>query len=1045
MSNKLRQQILNELKVILEAEGDAPAATPAPAAAPATEAPQLSKEELQKVRAELCGANDAKCNKDEDFTADVDTLVDDLDGYVGDANINSINTIITKYKDKNAIDDTDPNNIKVVSSMKRLSDLYSLDENGDSFVGDLEKVGTSMLSGIAAKTKTQILNVIKPEIARDPEKEAKDKMLAQKQQAAQQQQQQAQATQQQQQQAQAAEQSKTGQMGNIKGNIVCNDATLVPLYQQWLKYVGGVNIVVDGVYGPQTHKVAQQVLSKKGPGGKAGDPNASKTTFEQAKAGNTVCNYVAGAKEVMKTDITNSPAWKATKKTPDMLGKPEKQLAATAYQAPQQPAAAPATPAQVKEGIIKELTYLAKEGKRVGVDKKTYLNILRTLKEANDIIPSSAQAGEIIPAPRRDLVRGGGRRNKPQTFDSETLKVLQDPDMKRQLAAQRAAETRAAKEQAKLQAAYERGVADATIKQLEKRVETAEAAVAEERKTTREVAKSKGAKLTVTQTQQAAQTAANMAAGGAGGTATSDATGGNVSGSGNASVQQSNRQTQKDGGERDRRSNDDQDDRSPVDPNKVNPNPEEVPGPTPPPPEKKCPDGSPRIGKKCPGFKKCPGVKGWVPEGQPCSGGGDGGGGRKPMSKKAKYALGAAAVAAIGAGLFAKFKSSNAEIQDAVRKSVKNPCGLGDFIKSQLNSRYIADEESEAMVGIARAYRDRCKRSGDSCWCKKALECFPNYKSELDSKWSSVLDKQKADKLEIISIFEEFEELPACKPKKEGATCPDGTPAPGGDIEKCASEKPVKPGPDTCGKCRLKKGCKGPNVKEVQDKLVAMKAMDLMTNSQEISQQTFGEGTEKAVRDFQASKKIKVDGIFGPQTAAKLGIKCPGGGGKKDKVKCPDGTPAPGGDVEKCAKPGPEPKPEPTPTKCVGKDSSSINATMATRGITSTTQLPIAGKAVKYLMDKQNLCPEEATLRVQALIKKVVGTDDPPYDQDKVQRINSILANELNVPLATLQAIDTGMGNRNISESKKFNHENYYDSRKEKEAKVLFEKLIKRL
>lgn len=345
-------------------------------------------------------------------------------------------------------------------------------------------------------------------------------------------------------------------------------------------------------------------------------------------------------------------------------------------------------------------------------------------------------------------------------------------------------------------------------------------------------------------------------------------------------------------------------------------------------------------------------------------------GGMKLGAKTGKKGAGAAGlvIGAALAGWAANAFSDKPELKDAVLRAGKDPKGLADFIKAQLASDYIADDESQAMVRLARAYDAYCKQAEpNKNWCRKTIQNIPNYKSAINSDWTTIMGSQKNDKLELLRIMDEWAGWGA--PTGDSPTpAPQPTPVP----------PPPKPKP---------------------------------------------------------KKKKK------------------GGGG--DKGTCPDGTLAPGGDVSKCPPspvppPGPEPAPQPTPTKCVGKDSPSITAVMAIRGVTSTLKSDVAGKAVKYLMDKKNLCPEEAAERVQNLVRKVVGSDGEVSSGflgigSNVEEVNSILANELNVPLATLQAIDTKMGDRSVKESKRFNHENYYDLKKEKEAKILFEKLMRKL
>jgi hypothetical protein len=91
----------------------------------------------------------------------VDELVDDLDGIVTESNLNSIYNIIIKIRYAVATDDTDPDNPVQVNALKRLMDLYALDESGDNLISDVEGVGTTTLSPSAIKTKQQIVTILK--------------------------------------------------------------------------------------------------------------------------------------------------------------------------------------------------------------------------------------------------------------------------------------------------------------------------------------------------------------------------------------------------------------------------------------------------------------------------------------------------------------------------------------------------------------------------------------------------------------------------------------------------------------------------------------------------------------------------------------------------------------------------------------------------------------------------------------------------------------------------------------------------------------------
>jgi hypothetical protein len=96
---------------------------------------------------------------DSQLQSDVDELVDHLDGWVDGGNLKGILAIIQKYRNKKAIDDSDPDNPVEVEAVTRIMDLYFIDE-GESLYDDVDGVGTDSLSTEATKVKAQILNVL---------------------------------------------------------------------------------------------------------------------------------------------------------------------------------------------------------------------------------------------------------------------------------------------------------------------------------------------------------------------------------------------------------------------------------------------------------------------------------------------------------------------------------------------------------------------------------------------------------------------------------------------------------------------------------------------------------------------------------------------------------------------------------------------------------------------------------------------------------------------------------------------------------------------
>ena len=105
---------------------------------------------------------------DTDLLPQVDTIVDDLDGIVDGDNLKSIFDILNGLRGKVALNDDDPVKPVKVSAIKRLSDLYTIDESGDTMLADLESVGTKTLSTASTKLKTQCIAVLKAGLAEVP-------------------------------------------------------------------------------------------------------------------------------------------------------------------------------------------------------------------------------------------------------------------------------------------------------------------------------------------------------------------------------------------------------------------------------------------------------------------------------------------------------------------------------------------------------------------------------------------------------------------------------------------------------------------------------------------------------------------------------------------------------------------------------------------------------------------------------------------------------------------------------------------------------------
>lgn len=222
----------------------------------------------------------------------------------------------------------------------------------------------------------------------------------------------------------------------------------------------------------------------------------------------------------------------------------------------------------------------------------------------------------------------------------------------------------------------------------------------------------------------------------------------------------------------------------------------------------------------------------------------------------------------------------------------------------------------------------------------------------------------------------------------------------------------------SCVRCRgVGLGCKGPAVKEIHDKLIALKLMNPTNPSQgnvgmsmgggEIQLQLFGKATEEAVKNFQKFKKLKIDGVVGKNTSKAMGIECISGGGggdtgggggdKKSGAKCPPGT-------------------------------AMINGTPSVFNI----------YGIKYT----KLEPTQPDNSTQLMCANLTEIEQKNDISDADQQGGTP------PPELVYQVIDPASQKffqKNLEESKQFKYEKYYDNKKEKEAKLLFEKLIKKI
>lgn len=111
---------------------------------------------------------------DSEMTGDVDTLVDFLDAPAYQRELERIKSVLEKYQNKWAKNEEDPNNILIVPALKRLSDLYSIDESGDSLYNDISGIGEMTLGPQAVTLKRQCLNILSnSQNQQAPQQEAK--------------------------------------------------------------------------------------------------------------------------------------------------------------------------------------------------------------------------------------------------------------------------------------------------------------------------------------------------------------------------------------------------------------------------------------------------------------------------------------------------------------------------------------------------------------------------------------------------------------------------------------------------------------------------------------------------------------------------------------------------------------------------------------------------------------------------------------------------------------------------------------------------------
>lgn len=247
----------------------------------------------------------------------------------------------------------------------------------------------------------------------------------------------------------------------------------------------------------------------------------------------------------------------------------------------------------------------------------------------------------------------------------------------------------------------------------------------------------------------------------------------------------------------------------------------------------------------------------------------------------------------------------------------------------------------------------------------------------------------------------------------------------GGDTPTPTPEPIPTPAPNVkCVRCdSVGKGCKGKDVAEIQQILTTKLGYEI--NQAEISNSLFGSSTEKAVISFQRKQGWKGLGVVGKLTCNALGITKKGKGGKKKKD-----TPVPTPDTT------PQPKPE------LGSDGKPLIDP-------NLKPLPVVKDPVQITWEGQNYLKFDSRKHFEDYLK---------FNPDGIKGKNVIYQNGKKVefgiseqPKTTLEAgsdntVWKALGvSPPLAESNKFNHQKYYDHKKQNEAKLLFEKLIKNM
>ncbi|MFY4775343.1 L,D-transpeptidase family protein [Metabacillus sp. RGM 3146] len=206
-----------------------------------------------------------------------------------------------------------------------------------------------------------------------------------------------------------------------------------------------------------------------------------------------------------------------------------------------------------------------------------------------------------------------------------------------------------------------------------------------------------------------------------------------------------------------------------------------------------------------------------------------------------------------------------------------NPSSIGGYVSSgcvrmydnevewlynqvPLNTPVIITTSSKSFDSIAKSNGYNVKTGGDSSSSGEMLK--------RGSRGNSVADLQrKLTSLgfstgKIDGIFGSATEKAVRNFQKSRGLVSDGivSSATWKALNAASPEKPSPGGSSLASSGTLKKGSKGPAVKELQQKLTALGYDTKGTDG------IFGAKTEKAVKSFQKAKHLTVDGAVGPET-----------------------------------------------------------------------------------------------------------------------------------------------------------------------------------